>query len=199
LTVETTFDLLADAAQVRYPNPDRENRGLCPAHGDENNPGLVFTISDTTGNLIAHCFAQHCSIDNLADAIGVPRRAFFANSGSYERHAKHIPINWKEPSFLELLKLLPLGMSWQQTNDAIMRCLDYAHFTPIDNDTITTDLPLREHPLVTRLTYLSLWCEDVVGDHDWAELSDRLLSMMMNLNRDHRTSELAPASAIPRR
>ena len=200
MTVEGTFDTLADAASVRYPNPDRENRGLCPAHDDQNNPGLVFRISEDTGNLIVHCFAQGCAIDDIASSIGVHTTAFFKD-GRSSTFAIQPRTEWREPSTLDLLKLLPLGMSFDQQVEAVFRVLDCAYLLPIDNDTIDLEAPIRGMTLVTRQTYLRLWCEDIYDPDttNWHELEDVLLSKMMELNRAHRTNKLSTDSAIPRR
>jgi hypothetical protein len=211
MTVEGTFDTLADAAGCRYPNPDRENRGLCPAHDDHNNPGLVFRISESTGNLIVHCFAQHCSLDDIADSIGVSPSTFFKD-GRTSRFATHTRAEWEEPSVLKLLKLLPLGMSFDQQVEAVFRVLDSSYHHPLGYDdiayqqpikegTIDLELPLKHMNLVTRQTYLRLWCEDVYepSEHNWKELEDRLLRFLMELNRAHRVNLLSTDSAIPRR
>jgi hypothetical protein len=199
LTTEATFDLLADAAGVRHPNPDRENRGLCPAHSDHNNPGLVFRISEDTGNLIVHCFAQHCSLDDLADSIGTSPSAFFKD-GRASRFAIQPRVEWVEPSVLELLKLLPLGMSWGEQVEAVFRVLDSAYHSGIqDDDTLDIDQPLKEMPLVSRQAYLRLWLGDGFDGDNWHEVEDALLSKLMKLNRTHRTNKLSTGSAIPRR
>ena len=201
MTVEGTFDTLADAASVRYPNPDRENRGLCPAHDDHNNPGLVFRISEDTGNLIVHCFAQHCSLDDIADSIGVPPTAFF-KGGRTSRFAVQPRVEWVEPTVLDLLKLLPLGMSFDEQRDAVFRVLDSAyHSGVLDNDTIDIEQPLKAMNLVTRQAYLRLWMDDayVPDEHNWRSIEDALLSQLMRLNRAHRTNKLSTGSAIPRR
>jgi hypothetical protein len=201
MTVEGTFDTLADAAGCRYPNPDRENRGLCPAHDDQNNPGLVFRISESTGNLIVHCFAQHCSLGYIADSIGVSPSAFFKDGRGWKFATLTRPV-WEEPSVLKLLGLLPLGMSSTQRLEAVFRVIDSAYRSGmLDNDTLDIEQSLKEMDLVTRQTYLRLWCEDIYepSEHNWKELEDRLLRFLLELNRSHRVNLLSTDSAIPRR
>lgn len=203
MPVEGTFDTLADAAECRYPNPDRENRGLCPAHADENNPGLVFRISDDTGNLVVHCFARNCTIEDIADSIGLPTTAFFKDGKTSKFAITHKP-EWEEPSVLELLKLIPLGMSFDQQVDAIFRVLESAFHSGVvcpRHDILDIEQPLRHMTLTTRIAYLSLWMEDTYKPdaHDWKEVEDMLLSQLMKLNRAHRTNKLSSGSAIPRR
>jgi len=119
--VESAFDILADAAQVRYPDPNRNNRGLCPAHDDHNNPGLVFKISET-GNLVVHCFAQQCTVTDIAASIGLSVSDFFP--GQRRPGQVYVPIEWSYPSALELLKALNLGYSWDEQVEAVFRTLE---------------------------------------------------------------------------
>ena len=198
-SVETTFDLLAEAADVRHPNPERENRGLCPAHGDVNNPGLVFRIADS-GKLVTHCFAQDCTPEDIADSIGVNLGAFFPDGGG--QFAIKPKREFIEPSLLDLLKLLPINLSFDQQQDSVFRCLESAYRAGvIDNDTIDVEQPMRELPLNTVLTYVWLWVEDIFEErtNDWHDVSDTIISNLRRLNRSNRTHKLSSGSAIPRR
>lgn len=198
VTVEQAFDILADAAGVRHPNPERSNRGLCPAHMDSHNPGLVFMIADS-GKLVAHCFAQHCTIDDIADAIGVPVGAFFPDGSAARLRA---PATFTEMTLLELLKLLPLGMSFEQITRSVFRVLEAAFVGGIMEDgTLDIERPMRDLDNNALDAYLWLWAEEVVEPerHDWREVSDSLLSMLRQLNRNTRRHTLSSGDAIPRR
>ena len=197
MSVEDTFNLLADAAGVRNPYPERENRGLCPAHGDHNNPALVFRIADS-GKLVAHCFAQGCTLADIAESIGVHESAFFPGGGS--RFAKPVPREFNEPSLLELLKLLPLGMSHEEREEAVFRCLDDAYATGvIDDNTIDLEQPMRELPTSTVLSYAYLFTQDALADERWGDVEDAIIQNLRQLNRIHRTNKLSSGSAAPRR
>lgn len=196
-TTEETFDLLADAAQVRYPTPDRENRGLCPAHDDHNNPGLVFRISATTGNLVVHCFAQECSAEDIAAAIGVPLGSFFPGNKAPGQIKPSIV--WKYVPVLELLKLLPLGYSWEEQMEAVFRTME------ADYDVGCLSLPFHEVPFtimrdVLLYTYVEPhWRE---ADTEWwndehTGYSDQAMKMLGQLSRDTRTNNLSQQSTIP--
>jgi hypothetical protein len=196
--IDTTFDLLADAAGVRYPDPDRENRGLCPAHDDHNNPGLVFRISPTTGNIIVHCFARECSAEDIATSIGVPLTAFFP--GNTSPGQVRPTIIWKYTPVLELLKLLPLGYSWEDQIEAVFRTME------ADEDTGCLGLPFHEVPFtVMRDVLLFAYTEP-----DWREsgaewwnnertgYSDQAMRALSQLSRETRTNDLSQESTIPR-
>jgi len=198
LKPDEAFDILADAADVRYPQPDRENRGLCPAHDDHNNPGLVFRISPTTDNLVVHCFAQECSAEDIATAIGVPLGAFFAG-GSRGRIT--VPIQWEYTNFLELLKLLPLGYSWDEQVEAVFRTLD----VDIDNDINCLMMPFHDVPFtvardVLLYTY-ALPDFQASGEQWWSEegtgYADKAMRALAQLSRDTRTNDLSQESPIP--
>ncbi len=192
MTPEDTFDVLADAAQVRHPRPHRDNRGLCPAHGDQNNPGLSFRLSNETGNLIAYCHSQHCSLQSIADAIGVEMRGFFVGGGG-GKFSTHIPVTWTELCVLELMKLIPFGYDFDTTVECVF-------------DTLDSDLEWAERPLsditTTELTVLiGIWLApeyDYDTNGNWWEWYDKTLRMMHQLNRDTRIDEAASVSAIPR-
>jgi len=197
-TPDETFDLLADAAGVRYPQPERENRGLCPAHDDHNNPGLVFKISPTTGNLLTHCFAQECSVDDIAAAIGTTTSAFF-KGGS--KGGTRIPIEWHYLPFLELLKMLPLGYSWEEQIEAIFRTLD----VDIDNDIRCLSLPYHEVPFtvardVLLYTYcLPHWKESIEAwtGPEGLGYADKHMRTIAQLNGETKTNDLSQESPIP--
>ncbi len=197
-TVEPTFDLLAEAAGCRHPNPERENRGLCPAHGDHNNPGLVFRIADS-GKLITHCFSQACTPEDIADSIGVPISAFFPG-GSISRFAVKVPAVYVEPSLLELLKLVPLGLSFDEQQAAVFRCLDSGYHSGVmDDDTLDIEQPMRELPTVSLMAYIRMWVEDILGNRNFHDVADAVLSTLRKLNRSERTHQLSTGSAIPMR
>ncbi len=189
---EDTFEVLADAAQVRYPNPHRDNKGLCPAHGDRHNPGLSFSISNTSGNLIAYCHSQQCTLQSIADAIGVDTQAFFAGGGG-NRFSSYVPIVWSESPVLEIMKLIPFGYDFDTTVECVF-------------DTLDSDLGYAERGLSkiykTELTSLiGIWLKPVYShaEHgDWWEWFDKTLRMMHQLNRSTRIDEAVPVSAIPR-
>ena len=193
MTPEDTFDLLAEAAGVRHPTPYRDNRGLCPAHGDMNNPALVFKIGDT-GHLIAYCHSQGCTLQQLADSIGVETAAFFAG-GSGSRFAKRGPIEWEEQSFLELLKLLPFGYDFDTTVECV--------FKTLDSDIEYATRPLRDIYKVELMNVIGIWLDakgyDFAENGDWWDAHDQTLHMLHELNRDTRTSGFEQESAIPRR
>lgn len=199
MNVEATFDLLADAAGVRHPNPERENRGLCPAHLDSHNPALVFRIADS-GKLVTHCFAQGCTVEDLAAAIGVPVAAFFPEGWSGR---VRVPTEYVEPSLLDLLKLLPLTYSFDEQVDAVFRVLNVAYdIGVIDNDTIDVEQPMRSLPLIVVENYVWQWCRGwyEYEDHGpWPEVFDSILSFMRALNRERRTHAMSTTPAIPRR
>lgn len=198
---DEAFDILADAAGVRYPVPSMENRGLCPAHDDRNNPGLVFRISPTTDNLVVHCFARECSVEDIATSIGVPLGAFFAGSTSPGQIKPRV--EWKYTPFLELLKLLPLDYSWDEQVEAVFRTLD----TDIDNDIRCLMLPFHEVPFsvardVLLYTYVlpdfqssgELW-----WDNEGTGYGDKAMRALAQLSRDTRTNSLSQGeSTIPR-
>jgi hypothetical protein len=191
MTPQETFDLLAEAAQVRHPNPNRDNRGLCPAHGDQHNPALVFKIGDT-GNLVAYCHSQHCTIEALARSIGVSTSSFFkGTSGS--RFATHVPIVWAELPILDLLKLVPFGYDFDTQVECVMRTLDVG--------LEYSEQPLSVMTKTELLTLGGIWIEPGY-DHnthgDWWDHYHRLLSAIHDINNDTRIDEAAPVSAIPR-
>lgn len=196
MTVEEVFDLLADAAGVRHPNPERENRGLCPAHMDTHNPGLIFRIADS-GKLITHCFSQACTAQDIADSIGVPLGAFFPGG----KGRVQAPAEYEEPSLLELLKLLNLGMSHEEREQAIFRCLASAYKHPIDNDTLDVEQPMRSLERITVSNYLWLWMQGLYDTEtlNWHEIEDAALAQLRQLNRQMRTNVRSSGSAIPRR
>ncbi len=195
MTTEGTFDILADAAGCQYPNPDRESRGLCPAHADENNPGLVFRISEDTGNLVVHCFARHCTLDDIADSIGVPTSAFF-KGGSSNKWNTRVHAEWKEPSALELFKQLGplLGMDTEEQHEAVFNLLDSAFdngATCPKHDTFDIEQPLREMSTNTILAYLWEYAKGWLNPdkYNWHEVSDTLLSYLRQLNREQRYNQ----------
>ena len=192
MTPEDTFDVLADAAGVRHPNPYRDNRGLCPAHGDMNNPALVFKIGDT-GHLIAYCHSQGCTLQQLADSIGVETSAFFAgNTGS--RFAKHVPIKWVEAPILELMKLMPFEYDFDTTVECV--------FATLDSDIEYAERPLRDLYKNELMNVISIWLEpqfDANTHGNWWDWHDKVLRMLHDMNRDTRTDPNAVVGAIPRR
>ena len=192
MTPEDTFLLLAEAAGVHHPNPYRDNRGLCPAHGDRNNPALVFKIGDT-GHLVAYCHAQRCTLQQLADSIGVEVSAFFAgNTGS--RFAKHIPIEWAEQSFLELLKLIPFGYDFDTTVECV--------FETLEADMSFSTRPLKDILKVELNAIIGIWLApmyDYETHGNWWEWHDKTLRTLHELNKDTRTDPAAMVNATPRR
>ena len=192
MTPEDTFDLLAEASGVRHPNPYRDNRGLCPAHGDMNNPALVFRIGDT-GHLIAYCHSQGCSLQDLANSIGVDTAAFFTGSGG-SRFSKHIPIEWTELSILELMKLVPFGYDFDTQVECVFRMLD--------SDLDYSERPLRDIYKGELTNIISIWLEPTY-DHathgDWWVWYEKTLKTLHELNRDTRIDPEAMVGAIPRR
>lgn len=199
-TPEETFDLLAAAADVRYPYPDRENRGLCPAHDDHNNPGLVFRISATTGNLITHCFARECTAEDIATSIGVTLASFFPGNTSPGQIKPQI--EWHYTPTLELLKLLPLGYSWDEQIEAVFRTLD----VDIGNDIRALGLPFHEVPFIVMrdvLLYTFVQPHWEATGADWwnsehTGYSDQAMRALGQLSRDTRTNNLSQESTIPR-
>jgi len=192
MTPEDTFDLLADASGVRHPNPDRDNRGLCPAHGDTSNPALVFKIGET-GHLIAFCHSQGCTLDALALSIGVETAAFFAGSTG-GRFATRVPVEWQEQSVLDLLKLMPFGYDW----DTKVECV----FATLESDIEYATRPLRDIYKGELQNIVGIWL-DPMYDHathgDWWDWYDKTVRALSDLNKDTRTSGFEQESAIPRR
>ena len=191
MTVEDTFDILAEAADVRYATPERENKGLCPAHDDHNNPGLAFTISATTGNLLTHCFAQDCLPADVAAAIGVPLSAFFPGS-SLKPGQVRPKVGWQYLNVLEVLKLMPLGYSWDEQIEAVFRTLD------TDRDIDMLMLPYHEVPYhIMRDVYLYAWClphwealNVVWWTYERDGYADQGMKMVRRLSQSNRTSDL---------
>ena len=190
VTVEEAFWLLADASGARSPNPDRETRGNCPAHGDHD-PGLSFRIGEN-GNLLMHCFAQTCTMQRIADSLGISMSSFFPAGG--HRTGKYTYLmEWQELSVLELFKLVPLNYDFDTQVECVMQTLD-------------SDLTYSERGMSelfkTELTNLcSIWLEpafDYKTHGDWNEVAATLVRTLYNLNRDTRTSPLQPESALPR-
>ena len=192
MSPEDTFDLLAEAAGVKHPNPSRDNRGLCPAHDDHSNPALVFRIGDS-GHLIAYCHSQHCTVEDLAKTLNVSVSSFFAGSDG-KRFGIRIPIEYTELSVLELLKLVPFGYDF----DTQVECV----FTTLDLDLDYSERPLRDMTK-TELSALSLIWLNPMFDHaihgDWWDNQDRLMDALRSLNTDTRTSGMEQESATPRR
>ena len=188
-TPEQAFYLLAEAAGVRHPNPDRDMRGLCPAHGDQNNPALVFKIGDT-GNLVAYCHSQHCTIEQLANAIGVSTSAFFAGGGTFTTTVK---VDWQHKPVLDLLKLMPM----EYDHDTLVECV----FRTLESDLAYAERPITDLCKTELLTLGGIWLEpgyrhDLHGD--WWDIYHVWLGQMHQLDRETRVDPHAVASAIPR-
>ncbi len=195
VTTEEAFDILAEAANSRYADPDRENRGLCPAHHDVNNPGLVFRISDE-GKLLAHCFARHCTIDDIAESIGVSISAFFpGRRGLFARKPESLLI-W--PSTLACLELLPLGY-----DDATVQ---RKRLFLINDFPEEMAKPPREIPYFElRDVFVWSWSWDwwVKHEVDWATpdhrgYGDKAVTFVMKKAKELRYNVLAQESAIPK-
>ena len=189
MTPEDTFTVLADAAQVRYPHPDRDNRGLCPAHSDEHNPALVFKIGDT-GHLIAYCHSQHCTIEQLAASIGVETRAFFAGGdGSF---AERVVVDWQHKPVLDLLKLMPM----EYDHDTLVECV----FRTLDCDLDFAESPVGDLTKVDLLTLGGIWLEpryDYDQHGNWWDVYYAWLAHLHHLDRETRIDPNAMVSAIP--
>jgi hypothetical protein len=188
-TPEQAFDLLAQAAQVRYPHPDRDNRGLCPAHSDQHNPALVFKIGDT-GNLVAYCHSQHCSIEQLANAIGVSTSAFFAGGGTFTTSVK---VDWQHKPVLDLLKLMPM----EYDHDTLVECV----FRTLDHDLDYATRPITSLYKTELLMLGGIWLEPGYRHEthgDWWDIYHVWLGQMHQLDRETRTDPDAMVSAIPR-
>ena len=105
-----------------------------------------------------------------------------------------------ELELLELLKLLPLGMSHEEREEAVFRCLDDAYATGvIDDNTIDLEQPMRELPTSTVLSYAYLFTQDALADERWGDVEDAIIQNLRQLNRIHRTNKLSSGSAAPRR
>ena len=189
ITPEDAFWLLADASEARNANPYRETRGRCPAHGDHD-PGLTFRLSEE-GNLLVHCFAQYCTNQAIADAIGVSVGAFFVRGG-HSKFATRIPMEWAEMSVLEVAKMVPFGYDFDTRNECVMRTLENGlEYAEVGISTLTNT---ERHLLA--VIWLSPGFKQSM---EWHEAEGMFWSAMHELNRDTRTSTLAPVSAIPRR
>lgn len=189
VTPEQAFQLLADASGVHHPHPDRENRGLCPAHGDQHNPALVFRVGDT-GNLVAYCHSQHCSIERLAQAIGVTVGSFFVGGG--RRYATPITVDWQHKPVLELLKMVPFEYDFDTTVECVFRTLDI--------DLSYAETPLRNLTKTELFTLGGIWLEPgySYGSHgDWWDVYHVWLSKMHSLDRETRIDPHAQVSAVP--
>ena len=194
MTVEDTFNLLADAANVRYPQPERQNKGLCPAHDDHNNPGLAFTISATTGNLLAYCFARECDPVDIATAIGVPFSAFFRDSkGVGERIQSGI--KWTYPDTLSLMEMLPLNYSWEEQQDAVFRVLNGCR--EMGGDVWECEKPYHEVPYhIMRDVLIHNYCEQdwlTKDGEDWTNYegtgyADKHIKLIRQLSQEARTN-----------
>ena len=198
MTVEDTFNLLADAADVRYPTPERENKGLCPAHDDHNNPGLAFTISATTGNLIVHCFARECSLEDIATSIGVHPSAFFRNTKGMGQPI-HSGIEWSYSNVLELLKMLPLNYSWEEQQEAVFCIIQAAQ--DMSPGSFDFESPYHEIPyVIMRDVLLYAYCEQhwlpfAREDVDWINkertgYADKMMRLIRSLSQETRTGEI---------
>lgn len=185
-----TFDLLADAAGVRYPNPDRDNRGLCPAHGDEHNPALVFRIGDT-GNLIAYCHSQHCTIKSLAAAIGVTPAAFFAGGSGFTQTP--VVVEWERKPVLDLLKGIPFGYDEETTIECVMRTLD-----------LSLGYSVNAVTSLTKTDFMALggiWLEPNYRHEnhgDWWDIYHQFLSALHEQDRATRIDPAGMTSAVPK-
>jgi len=189
VTPEEAFWLLVDASEARNPSPYHETRGKCPAHGDHD-PGLTFRLSDD-GNLLVHCFAQYCTNQAIADAIGVSVGAFFVKGGRHT-FAQATPIDWAELSVLELAKMIPFGYDF----DTQVECV----FNTLSNGLHYAEVNIKAMTNTERHWLAWVWCDPgFKAGMDWSEVEATFWTMMHELNRDTRTSALAPASAIPRR
>ena len=190
ITVEEAFWLLADASGARSPNPDRETRGNCPAHGDHD-PGLSFRIGEN-GNLLMHCFAQTCTMQRIADSLGISMSSFFP-AGGHRTGKYSYSIEWSEQPVLELLKLVPFGYDFDTQVELVMQ-------------TLHSDLTYAERGLSelfkTELTVLcSIWLDpsfDYKTHGDWNEVAATLVRTLYNLNRDTRVDPEVGTPSIPR-
>lgn len=188
-TPEQAFDLLAEAAQVRYPHPDRDNRGLCPAHGDQHNPALVFKIGDT-GNLVAYCHSQHCTIERLAESIGVSTSSFFASGGHF---TEVVHVEWVHLPVLNLLKMLDLGYD----HDTLAECV----FRTLDHDLNYAVSPVGDITKAEMVMLGGIWLEpgyDYDKHGNWWDVYHVWLSRLHAIDRETRTDPDAMVSAIPR-
>ncbi len=187
---EDTFQVLADAAHVRSPSYNGDNRGLCPAHGDRNNPGLSFRISNDTGNLIAYCHSRNCTLQSLADAIGVEMGAFFVGSGG-TRFSTYVPITWTEMPVLELLKLAPLGYDFDTTVECV--------FETLQSELEYAERGLSDMTHTELLMLAGIWLHPGYQDGtNWWDWYKKFIDLLFKLNRDTRVDKAAPVSAIPK-
>ena len=191
-TVEQAFNLLAEAADVRYPHPDRQNKGFCPGHDDHNNPGLAFTISDTTGNLLVHCFARECDPADVATAIGLPLSAFFRDSKGIGERIE-TGITWTYPNVLELMKMLPLNYSWEEQQEAVFRVL--AACQEMGGDVWECEKPYHEVPYhIMRDVLIYNYCEQdwlTTKGEDWMNgegtgYADKRIRLVRTLSQEAR-------------
>jgi hypothetical protein len=184
------FDALADVAGVRHPQPHRQNKGLCPAHDDHNNPGLSFTLSATTGNLLVHCFARECSPVDIAASIGLPLSAFF--TGSQVSGSIPSRITWRYPSILDLLRLMPIGYSWEKQRDSVFDVIEACN--KMGDGTYDFDSPYHELPYIVArdvIVYAYLrrhW--EMKGEPPWPEYGDQAMRLIRRLSLDNKTNDV---------
>ena len=185
-SLEDAFELLAEAADCRYPLPDRENRGLCPAHGDRFNPGLVFRISEDHDKILVHCFSRECSMNDIAVAIGLRPRDFFASSGRRPGQLAPRP-RWRYLPFVELVKLLPVTRHFDTEVEATFNVLETLDVSGLD-----LDAPLRKLPKTTLEAaiwgYLS--SEFNPDEHDWYTIRDTAMGWLRRFDLQERVNEI---------
>jgi len=155
-----------------------------------NNPGLSFRISNESGNLIAYCFSQNCTLQSIADSIKVEQSAFFVGGGS--RFGTHVPIIWTEQPVLDVMKLLPLEYDWDTQVELVFQTLDL--------DLEYADQGLSEMTKTDLYALVHIWLGPGYRPEmgDWWEYYDRIVRLMHELNRDTRTDANADVAAIPR-
>ena len=185
-TLEDTFELLAEAADCRYPMPDRENRGLCPAHGDRFNPGLVFRINEDHDKIIVHCFSRECGLEEIATAIGLRPSDFFVSSRRRPGQLRPKP-QWKYLPFVELVKLLPISRHFDDEVTAVFNVLEVLDLSGLD-----LDCPMRGMPKTTLEAamwgYLS--SEFDPDKHDWFGIQDTAMRHLRNFDLQERVNEI---------
>lgn len=189
VTPEDALYILADAAGVRNPHPDRDNRGLCPAHGDQHNPALVFKLGDT-GNLVLYCHAQHCTVDKIAAAVGLSTASFFADRGGH--FTEPVVVEWVHRPILDLLKMVPFDYDHDTMVECVMRTLDL--------DLIYAERTLGDMTKTELLALGSIWLEpgyrhDTHGD--WWDVYHVWLQKIHALDRETKVDPHAQTSAVP--
>jgi len=181
LALNDTFELLAQAAQCRHPVPEKENRGLCPAHEDRRNPALVFTFNEDRTRLLVHCFARECSLDDVARAIGVHPASFFVRSGKPKGDIPARP-RWRYLPFVELIKLLPLPRHFDDEVEAVFNVMETL-------GDLRWDAPMRDLPRTTIDACIWFYIESEFKEGDnWYEIRDQAYSLLRQWDLEQRTN-----------